>query len=384
MSNYYVNNHIHSTYSFSPYTPSEAARQAAKAGLATAGIMDHDSIGGAREFMAECAKVGIAPTIGMECRVKTEDTPLFGRLINNPDQKSIAYVAMHGIPESQIDRVEKFIAPYRACRNVRNRDMLGKIAELTGFSFKFDRDISPISLYGKGGTVTERHLLYLLVKTIMENYAKGEEIVNYLGEKLGITVAGKLLGYLSDTENPYYDYDLLGVLKSDLVPKIYLPADRECPHITEYIEFTKSIGAISAYAYLGDVEGSVTGDKKAQKFEDDYIDILFNTLADLGFNAVTYMPSRNTMAQLELIMQKCANMNLLQISGEDINTPRQSFVCEAMADPAFAGLIESTWALIGHQKATKADIQNGMFSEKTIAAYPVLNDRIKHFASIGR
>ena len=361
-----------------------AAQSAAKAGLVTAGIMDHDSIGGAREFMNECAKVGIAPTIGMECRVLTDDTPLFGKRINNPDQISIAYVAMHGIPESQIEHVENFIAPYRACRNVRNRDMLGKITELTGFDFKFDRDIPPISLYGKGGTVTERHLLYLLVKTIMEKYAKGAEIINYLGEKMDITVSGKLLEYLSDTNNPYYDYDLLGVLKSDLVPKIYLPADRECPHITEFIEFTKSIGAISAYAYLGDVVGSVTGDKKAQKFEDDYLDLLFDTLVDLGFNAVTYMPSRNTMEQLKLIGEKCYDMDLLQISGEDINTPRQSFVCEAMANPAFAGLIESTWALIGHQKATKLDIQNGMFSDKTIAEYPVLNDRIKHFASIGR
>ena len=29
----YINNHIHTTFSFSPYTPAEAARAAAKAGL---------------------------------------------------------------------------------------------------------------------------------------------------------------------------------------------------------------------------------------------------------------------------------------------------------------------------------------------------------------
>jgi len=384
LSNYYVNNHIHTTYSFSPYTPRQAAQQAAKAGLATAGIMDHDSIGGAREFTDECIKLGIAPTIGMECRVRTDGTPLFGRRINNPDQISVAYVAMHGIPESQIEHVEAFIAPYRACRNVRNRDMLAKISDLTGFSLDFDRDIPPISMYGSGGTVTERHLLYLLVGCILKKYAKGAEVIAYLNDKLDITVSGKLLEYLSDAENPYYDYDLLGVLKSSLVPKIYIPADRECPHITEFLAFTKSIGAISAYAYLGDVVGSVTGDKKAQKFEDDYLDILFDSLTELGFDAVTYMPSRNTMTQLALIGEKCRDMNLFQISGEDINTPRQSFVCEAMADPAFAGLIESTWALIGHQKATKKDIQRGLFGEKSIAEHPDLNDRIAYFAGIGR
>ena len=39
----YVNNHIHTTYSFSPYTPTEAVYTAWRHGLGTAGIMDHDS-----------------------------------------------------------------------------------------------------------------------------------------------------------------------------------------------------------------------------------------------------------------------------------------------------------------------------------------------------
>ena len=47
-----VNNHIHTFYSFSPYSPSEAVYNAKKAGLKTAGIMDHDSVSGCREFIA--------------------------------------------------------------------------------------------------------------------------------------------------------------------------------------------------------------------------------------------------------------------------------------------------------------------------------------------
>ena len=37
-----VNNHIHTIYSFSPYSPTKAAYLAWKNGLTTAGIMDHD------------------------------------------------------------------------------------------------------------------------------------------------------------------------------------------------------------------------------------------------------------------------------------------------------------------------------------------------------
>ena len=45
-----VNNHIHTWYSFSPYSPSRRF-MAYAAGLDTAGIMDHDSLSGAEEFL---------------------------------------------------------------------------------------------------------------------------------------------------------------------------------------------------------------------------------------------------------------------------------------------------------------------------------------------
>ena len=45
-----VNNHIHTNYSFSPYSPTAAVYAARAEGLATCGIVDHDSIGGAREL----------------------------------------------------------------------------------------------------------------------------------------------------------------------------------------------------------------------------------------------------------------------------------------------------------------------------------------------
>ena len=40
----HVNNHIHTTYSFSPYSPTKALWMAYNSGLTTAGIIDHDSV----------------------------------------------------------------------------------------------------------------------------------------------------------------------------------------------------------------------------------------------------------------------------------------------------------------------------------------------------
>ena len=81
----YVNNHIHTTYSFSPYSPTKAIYMAWQNGLKTAGIMDHDSVGGAKEFLAAAEGIGMPVTCGVECRVDMSGTPLAGKRINNPN-----------------------------------------------------------------------------------------------------------------------------------------------------------------------------------------------------------------------------------------------------------------------------------------------------------
>lgn len=60
----------------------------------------------------------------------------------------------------------------------------------------------------------------------------------------------------------YYEYDILGALKSNLVEKFYVDAYAECPDIYELEKVVNDAGAILAYAYLGDVGDSVTGIRK--------------------------------------------------------------------------------------------------------------------------
>ena len=72
----YINNHIHTTYSFSPYSPTAAVYAARMEGLCTAGIIDHDSISGAREFLAAAELAGMPVTVGMECRVSMDGTAM--------------------------------------------------------------------------------------------------------------------------------------------------------------------------------------------------------------------------------------------------------------------------------------------------------------------
>ena len=382
-----VNNHIHTTYSFSPYSPTAAVWFARAAGLCTCGLMDHDSIAGSEEFLAAAKEVGMGATIGLECRVSFKNTPFGDRRLNNPDQDGVVYMALHGVPHNRAAEVNAFFAPYRAARNERNRKMVAAVNQLMGqygVTIDFEKDVLPLSNYAKGGSVTERHISSALAYRMLEVIGKGETLVKFIRETMQLPLSDKIAGFLCDEKNPHMRYDLLGWIKSTLIAKFYIDATDECPDVREVLALSEKVGAISAYAYLGDVGDSVTGDKRAQKFEDDFLDELVPFLAGLGYRAITYMPSRNTPAQLKRIRALCDKYGLFQISGEDINSPRQSFVCEAQRAPEFANLYEATWALIAHEWRSTKNPADGLFSKESVAQWPALSDRVKAFSAFGQ
>jgi len=168
------------------------------------------------------------------------------------------------------------------------------------------------------------------------------------------------------------------------VPQIYIDATDELCSIDQFVELGKKINAVACYAYLGDVTDSVTGDKAAQAFEDSYLDELFNFLDKKDINAVTYMPARNTPEQVARLKKLCVEHNKFQISGEDINSPRQDFICYAMENPEFSNLIDSTWALIAHERESQKDADETFFADSIIKRFPKVEDRVAYFKSLIR
>lgn len=344
----YINNHIHTTYSFSPYSPTAAVYAARMEGLCTAGIIDHDSISGAREFLEAAKIVDMPVTIGMEARVSMVGTRLEGRRTNNPDQVGVSYMTIQGVPHDQIDKLTEFFRPYQQARHLRNRQMTEKINKLLDMDLDYDKDVLPLSMAAENGGVTERHLMYALAMKLVQQVGKGAPMVKKLAD-MGLSLSAKQEAQMMDTQYPFYEYDLLGILKSAFVPQIFIDATDECPKLADMVKLCREVDAYLCYAYLGDVGDSVTGDKKAQKFEDDYLDDVFECLKEEGVKSVTYMPTRNTPAQLERLRGLCDAYGMFQISGEDINSPRQSFVIKAMENPMFSNLIDATWKLIEHE-----------------------------------
>ena len=236
----------------------------------------------------------------------------------------------------------------QAARHARNRKMIERINELCGVALDYDRDVLPLSEAKDNGGVTERHLMYALAIELVKQVGKGQPMIEKL-QSMGMTISEKQAALLMDTQYPFYEYDVLGMLKGTFVPKIFIDATDECPKLKDMVQLCVDVDAYLCYAYLGDVGDSVTGDKKAQKFEDDYLDDVFECLKEEGVKAVTYMPTRNTQAQLERLRGLCDQYGMFQISGEDINSPRQIFVIKAMENPMFKNLIDATWKLIEHE-----------------------------------
>ena len=314
------NNHIHTTYSFSPYSPTAAVYYARKSGLPVAGIMDHDSMGGAKEFR-EAAKIAdVGATCGFEARISYLGTGFDHVRLNNPDQDGVGYMTFHSVKSRYFDEVQEFLQPLREKRNVRNRRMVENITRVTGIPLDFEKDVLPLSMFHDGGSVTERHLLFAL--------------------------AGKMLPNGTELER----FKLLGKLKSDLVPEIFVPATDELMDLDTAVDFAKQIDAILCYAYLGDVTASPTGDKKAAKYEDSFLEELVALLKKRGVNAITFMPSRNTEAQLRRIMALCSDNGFRQISGEDVNALGQSFICEKLTQQGYQHLVQAAWDLVKREE----------------------------------
>ncbi|MDO4548039.1 MAG: PHP domain-containing protein [Clostridia bacterium] len=382
-----VNNHIHTTYSFSPYSPTAAVWFSWQSGLCTCGLIDHDSIAGCDEFLKACEIVGIPGTVGMECRASMLDTPFADKKFNNPDQAGMTYLTIHGVPHDKAGALNEYFIPMREKRNVRNRAMVNSInGMLAAFDIHidFDRDVVSISNYPVGGSITERHISCALANKLLERFPDAKDLISFIKNDMKLPIAPRIEGYLLDAENPHRVYDLIGWIKAELINRFYIPATDELNDFKTIIAHANDIGAIMAYPYLGDVGDSVTGDKRAQKFEDDYLDELFPYLRDVGFHAVSYMPSRNTPAQLTRLRALCDKYEMFRISGEDINQPRQPFVCMAQRAPEFRNLYESTWALIAHENLATGNPERGFFSPESVKKQPDLKKRTLEFAEIGR
>lgn len=382
-----VNNHVHTSFSFSPYSPAAAAFLARYAGLQAVGSVDHDSIGAAEEMVEACRILGMGSTVGYELRVNFTGTTVEGRKLNNPDSYNIGYIVIHGVPAPSVSAVARFLEPIRDQRNRRNRVQVDRLNEILTAAdvepLDFERDVVPRSQLAHGGSITERHILAALSDRLLTT-AGDHSLQGWLADRFDVVVPEKIAFLIDDQNNPHRLYDLLGVLKSGFLPRFFIqPDEAECIPVAEAVAFARSVGAIPCYSYLGDVTDSPTGDKKAEQFEDAFLDELIDEVVRLGFQGLTYMPPRNSREQLLRVIDLCRRHGLMEISGVDINSSRQVFTCPEIMLPEFQHLLGTTWALIAHEKLSSSDPKLGLFHPDNPWSALTLEERLSTYSRFG-
>ena len=151
----------------------------------------------------------------------------------------------------------------------------------------------------------------------------------------------------------------------------------------EAVAFANRIGAIAAYAYLGDVAESPTGDKKAEHFEDSFLEELLDLLVEIGFKAVTYMPPRNTKEQMARLQRLAQERGLMEISGADINSSRQSMNCPELLESEARHLVDAAWAPVPTRRAAPMSA-TALQQREPVCRTESFRERIACYAQAGR
>ena len=90
--------------------------------------------------------------------------------------------------------------------------------------------------------------MYALAIELVKQVGKGQGMIDKL-TSLGMNLSEKQQKMLLDTEYPFYEYDVLGMLKGTFVPKIFIDATDECPKLPDMVKLCKEIDAYLCYAY---------------------------------------------------------------------------------------------------------------------------------------
>ncbi|MGL4985684.1 MAG: PHP domain-containing protein [Treponemataceae bacterium] len=381
-------NHIHTIYSFSPYTPTIAAFIAKKSALSAVGSLDHDSISAATEMKTACDLLNMGCTTGFEARVNFKNTPYENKYLNNPQSLGIAYMTVQGIPSSAISQTREFLIPLQEARAERNRKMVDAFNQLLTKQYgkdilpilSYDEDVLSLSKANEDGSVTERHILCAIAIKLSKSYPSITKLLSILKERLKIALSLESEAFLSDSNNPHFIYDLIDVLKKSFLSQFFIqPNEYECLPVEKLTCFAHSIGAIPSYIHSDNTKQSHSPAKQKANLENFLL-----VLKELGFLAITFNPIATSKDHLLQVQQLCRKYEFMEIAGIDIYNARQSFNSPELKRAEFNHLIDATWALIAHEKLSSVNRDYGLFAMNNPLITQKLEQRIKIYADVGK
>lgn len=372
-----VNLHCHTFFSYNAYgySPSKFAWLAKKAGLAVAGIVDFDVLDGLEEFFWAGAQLGLRCVVGMESRVYVPE--FADKVINSPGEPGVSYHMGVGFTNADVTGdAGEFRASLGKTSAQRNRVLIDKVNEyLDPVELDYDRDVICLT---PGGNATERHICLAYARKAASVFGDGEKLANFWAEKLGEKV--------SESDLPK-GRALQGLIRAKTMKRggvgYVKPGAGSFPGFADMNEFIVAADGISTHTWLDGISDGEQGIEKLLAIE-----------MGRGVGAINIIPDRNytsgskdqKLSNLYRIVEIAEKLDLLIVSGTEMNSPGQRFVDDfesAELKPLLPVFLKSAYAIYGHSVLQRR-AQLGYGSEWAGKNFDGAKSKNEFFEKVGR
>ncbi|MGA2271302.1 MAG: PHP domain-containing protein [Bryobacteraceae bacterium] len=367
-----TNCHIHTNESFSVFrSPTEAAWQAAREGLAVLGINDHYTVAGHEEFRQACKIAGIHAVFSMEAVAMDRAAEASRLLLNDPDNPGRVYLCGKAItripPESSV--AARNLARMRAALERRNREMTAKVAQL--FHERLDTDgpaWEDVRALTPRGNTTERHVGWAALARLRQVAAERGAPLAEVIERCCAAAPP------AEADDAALQIFLRGKLLKAGTPCFVRETDDAFVSSEELREMFLAFGAIPTYPVLGN---PVTPGERD-------VEALLDRLEASGIYAIEVIPHRNTRARLAEIVSAARRRWWPVFNGTEHNTPEARPLLDPFAlDPEFEPWFrQSTALLLGHQISVSRG-KPGFVGEDGRPGIPDARERFDYFSKLG-
>ena len=363
-----VNMNIHTNYSFSPYSPTMAGYMAYKSGIKIACACDYGTLSGNEEFEYACKYLNINTVNGFEVT-----------LVNGKGEEGI--YSFYGINK---DSEAHFLPMLEQFRNVcfkRASNVCEKInKKLTKFDIlvDFEKDVCKIANTKKGATLTLKHLYKATSEKLIEKFNKGRALADFLRNTLCLDIEEGAYNLLCDSNNPFYVYDLMSALRSNFSA---VESGLTPPSLRDYISVASKNSVIVSYEYHAPNNWLKNQTESQQTIAD--FENLIKELKREGINALSISANNLSEKLLEEFVSLAENNEMLIIFNERVEYPRDHF--ESLAPKTIKPYLEKcAYALLGNYVSALNNLEDGLYTQKTISKVADFKQRLLIYAQIGK
>lgn len=309
-----VNGHIHTPYSFSAFEDMDSVfRLAENEKISVLGINDFYVTDGYTAFHEGCIRSGIFPLFNIEFIGLMKEEQKNGIRINDPNNPGRIYFCGKGLdyPYHTSDENSAVIDKVKKETQNQLRAMISKLNELIRKDYpSLSLDFDDIRKRYAHDLVRERHIAKALRFLALENFNTPEEQIAFIGSLYGNKKSKTGMGDPAGLENEIRS-NILKAGGSAFVEE----DERSFLYIKKIINTITDAGGIPCYPVLLDDPSG-----KCTEFEENP-ERLYTVLTDLGVGSIELIPGRNDHDILEKFVEYFDKKGFVITFGTEHNTP---------------------------------------------------------------